>query len=220
MRVSNPGCYPTGFLALIAPLVRGGLLPCRLALHGQRRQRLFGRRQGVDRTVRSRKTRRPFAPMATTWRTSICPKCRHMPGSTIRSCLRLRWCPAYRGMIVEVPLHLGAMANQPAVRSAAGRLSGILRWARNRHGPEGSHCRRTCCWHRSSGAIRRARTFVFGNEGGWNARLVAQLDNLGKGASGAAVQNLNLMCGLPQTTGLRLPRIASVIVCYARTMPD
>jgi N-acetyl-gamma-glutamyl-phosphate reductase len=47
--------------------------------------------------------------------------------------------------------------------------------------------------------------FVFGNEGGWSARLVARLDNLGKGASGAAVQNLNLMCGLPETAGLRLP---------------
>ena len=47
--------------------------------------------------------------------------------------------------------------------------------------------------------------FVFGNEGGWHARLVARLDNLGKGASGAAVQNLNLMCGLPETAGLRLP---------------
>ena len=44
--------------------------------------------------------------------------------------------------------------------------------------------------------------FVFGNEGGSNARLVARLDNLGKGASGAAIQNLNLMCGLPETTGL------------------
>ena len=46
--------------------------------------------------------------------------------------------------------------------------------------------------------------FVFGNEGGSNARLVARLDNLGKGASGAAIQNLNLMCGLPETTGLSL----------------
>ena len=46
--------------------------------------------------------------------------------------------------------------------------------------------------------------YVFGNEGGWNARLIARLDNLGKGASGAAIQNLNIMCGLPETTGLRL----------------
>ena len=44
--------------------------------------------------------------------------------------------------------------------------------------------------------------FVFGNEGGWNARLVARLDNLGKGASGNAVQCLNLMLGLDGRTGL------------------
>ncbi|MGN6498682.1 MAG: N-acetyl-gamma-glutamyl-phosphate reductase, partial [Tsuneonella sp.] len=46
---------------------------------------------------------------------------------------------------------------------------------------------------------------VFGSEDGAQARLVALLDNLGKGASGAAVQSLNLMAGLPETAGLRLP---------------
>jgi len=46
--------------------------------------------------------------------------------------------------------------------------------------------------------------FVFADEGSAQIRLVAALDNLGKGASGAAVQNLNLMAGLPETTGLRL----------------
>ena len=43
---------------------------------------------------------------------------------------------------------------------------------------------------------------MFGGADGSQARLVAMLDNLGKGASGAAVQNLNLMAGLPETTGL------------------
>ena len=46
------------------------------------------------------------------------------------------------------------------------------------------------------------RLFVFGNADGSQARLVAQLDNLGKGASGAAVQSLNLMLGLPEAAGL------------------
>ena len=46
--------------------------------------------------------------------------------------------------------------------------------------------------------------YVFGSKDGAQARLVAVLDNLGKGASGAAVQNLNLMAGLPETAGLRL----------------
>ena len=48
----------------------------------------------------------------------------------------------------------------------------------------------------------RLDLFVFTN--GSQTRLIAALDNLGKGASGAAVQSLNLMAGLPETTGLRL----------------
>ena len=46
--------------------------------------------------------------------------------------------------------------------------------------------------------------YVFANADGSQTRLVAVLDNLGKGASGAAVQSLNLMAGLEETTGLRL----------------
>jgi N-acetyl-gamma-glutamyl-phosphate reductase len=46
--------------------------------------------------------------------------------------------------------------------------------------------------------------YCFIDESGTQARLIARLDNLGKGASGAAIQNLNIMCGLPETTGLRL----------------
>ena len=46
------------------------------------------------------------------------------------------------------------------------------------------------------------KLFVFGNAAGDQARLVALLDNLGKGASGAAVQNLNLMLGLEEGAGL------------------
>ena len=47
----------------------------------------------------------------------------------------------------------------------------------------------------------RMKLFVFANEAAGQARLVAALDNLGKGAGGAAVQNLNIMLGLPETTG-------------------
>lgn len=48
----------------------------------------------------------------------------------------------------------------------------------------------------------RLQLFVFGDRAGDQARLVARLDNLGKGASGAAVQNLNLMLGLDEAAGL------------------
>ena len=48
----------------------------------------------------------------------------------------------------------------------------------------------------------RMKLYVFGIDMRGQARLVAVLDNLGKGASGAAVQNLNIMLGLPETAGL------------------
>jgi N-acetyl-gamma-glutamyl-phosphate reductase len=54
------------------------------------------------------------------------------------------------------------------------------------------------------GATDRLSLSVFGNAQSGQARLVATLDNLGKGAAGAAVQNLNILAGLPETAGLRL----------------
>jgi N-acetyl-gamma-glutamyl-phosphate reductase len=54
------------------------------------------------------------------------------------------------------------------------------------------------------GATDRLSLSVFGNAQSGQVRLVATLDNLGKGAAGAAVQNLNILAGLPETAGLRL----------------
>ena len=54
------------------------------------------------------------------------------------------------------------------------------------------------------GATDRLDLFLFGNDDSGQARLIAALDNLGKGAAGAAVQNLNILAGLPETAGLRL----------------
>ena len=65
-------------------------------------------------------------------------------------------------------------------------------------GPAGASARR------STAPSDRLELFVFGAEDGSQARAVAVLDNLGKGASGAAVQSLNLMAGLAETAGLAL----------------
>jgi N-acetyl-gamma-glutamyl-phosphate reductase len=109
--------------------------------------------------------------------------------------------PAFRGMIVEVPLHLdrdggaGALrdclanhyAGSPIVRvqAEAGAIDELLLRA-------------------DMPASDAMTLFVLANRDGRQARLIAMLDNLGKGASGACVQNLNLMAGLPETVGLRV----------------
>ena len=114
--------------------------------------------------------------------------------------------PAYRGMVVEVPLHLGAMPGAPGadlLRDALVRFydaSPVVRVADG--GAPGE-----ILLDRSAPADDGMELFVFGNAGGWHARLVARLDNLGKGASGAAIQNLNLMAGLTETDGLVLPNL-------------
>jgi len=108
--------------------------------------------------------------------------------------------PAHRGMVVEVPLPLAAMpgaAAPDALRACLAEFyagSPVIRVLADN--PDELLLRQsTPAW---DGLVLR----VFGAADGSQARLVAVLDNLGKGASGAAVQSLNLMAGLPETAGL------------------
>jgi N-acetyl-gamma-glutamyl-phosphate reductase len=200
--VSNPGCYPTGFLALVAPLVRAGLLPadwpytCH-AVSGysgggkglieryEAEPDLAYRAYGLALDHKHRAEMQAHAGLA--------------HGVLFSPAV----VPAFRGMLVEVPLHLGAMATEP--------LADSLRAALREH-YAGSPIVRIVEGPAPAELLLRDQMppddgidlFVCGNEGGWNARLIARLDNLGKGASGAAIQNLNIMCGLPESTGLRL----------------
>jgi N-acetyl-gamma-glutamyl-phosphate reductase len=110
--------------------------------------------------------------------------------------------PAHRGMAVDVPLALSAIpgaASADALREELARFYAGSRIVRMGARPEGELLLR-----RSAEPSDAMDLYVFASPDGRQARLVAVLDNLGKGASGAAVQNLNLMAGLDETTGLRL----------------
>ena len=110
--------------------------------------------------------------------------------------------PAHLGMVVEVPLPLAAMpgaASADMLRAClADFYSGSEVVKVRNEAPDELLLRR------SMTPVDRLDLHVFGSADGSQARLVAVLDNLGKGASGAAVQNLNLMAGLPETAGLAL----------------
>lgn len=202
-RVSNPGCYPTGFLGLVAPLVKAGLLPADWpftvnAVSGY---------SGGGRALIER-YQEEAAPAFRAYGYDLAHK--HLPEMQALAGLEHpvlfapAVVPAYRGMFVEVPLHLGAMSTDPHADTLRDALA------------EFYACSKVVSVHQGDTPAELVletdaepddsmRLFVFGNQGGWNARLVARLDNLGKGASGAAVQNLNLLCGLEETTGLHLP---------------
>ena len=108
--------------------------------------------------------------------------------------------PAFRGMAVEVPLPAAALSVEAsALRDALAEFyagSQVVRVA-SEAPPDGELVLRASA--QPSDALT---LHVFA--GGEGVRLVALLDNLGKGASGAAVQSLNLMAGLSETAGLRL----------------
>jgi N-acetyl-gamma-glutamyl-phosphate reductase len=200
--VSNPGCYPTGFLALVAPLVRAGLLP---ADWPYTVNAVSGYSGGGNALIA--RFEAEGAPAFRAYGYDMAHK--HRPEMKTHAGLKHgvifapAVVPAYRGMVVEVPLHLGAMAGEPttdALRAALRKFyagSQVISVADDSPVAE-------LLLERSAPPSDAMRLHLFGNEGGWHGRLVAVLDNLGKGASGAAIQNLNIMCGLPETTGLRL----------------
>ena len=209
-RVSNPGCYPTGFIGLVRPLVSAGIVPKGWPVTvnavsgysggGKAMIAEFEDAPGSSRTTES-------APPYRAYGLSL--KHKHVPEMTRhagleRSVLFAPAVGAYRqGMLVEVPLHLAALPSSPSIEVVHGALVEAYADARfvevatleeteamTGLSPEGLN------------GTNRMRLHVFGDRGGEQARLVALLDNLGKGASGAAVQNLNLMLGLDEAAGL------------------
>jgi len=200
-RVSSPGCYPTGFVALVMPLVRAGLVPADWPLSCNA---VSGYSGGGKAMIADYET----GP-APAWRTyALGLDHKHVAEMRERSGLTVSpiFAPAvvnlYSGMVVDVPLPLHALPGRPtadAVRDALASFydrSPIVRVLPDAEGP-------TLAVERLAGTDR-LDLFVFGGKDDTQARLVAVLDNLGKGASGAAVQSLNLMAGLPETAGLRL----------------
>jgi len=201
-RVSNPGCYSTGFIALMAPLVGAGLLPadwpytCN-AVSGY---------SGGGKSLIARFEGDPDIA----WRGyALALGHKHVPEMQHRSALSLAplfspaVIPAHRGMVTEVPLPLGAMpgaADAEALRACLAEFyagSPVISMGEEPLFGE-------MLLRRSREPSDRMELFVFASADGTQARLVALLDNLGKGASGAAVQSLNLMAGLDETVGLRL----------------
>lgn len=199
-RVSNPGCYPTGFLALVAPLVRAGLLPAdwpytvnAVSGYSGGGKALIARFSGEpDLAFRSYGLGLGHKHLA---------EMQHHAGLAHAPVFSPAVVPAHRGMVVDVPLPLAAMrAGSPGdLRACLTDFyedSQIVR-------VDGEAPQELLL--RASEPPRDDLTlYVFGSADGTQARLVATLDNLGKGASGAAVQSLNLMAGLPETAGLRL----------------
>lgn len=206
--VSNPGCYPTGFIALVRPLVKAGLLPANYPVTVNAVSGYSG--GGKTMIAEFEVPPKDSGGAATAYRAyGLTLRHKHVPEMTKHTGLSrdVLFTPAvgnYRqGMLVEVPLHLGALPETPSVERLHGALVEAYDGQRFVEVADLEETEAmTGIEPEGLNGTNRLRLHVFGDRNGEQARLVALLDNLGKGASGAAVQNLNIMLGLDEATGL------------------
>lgn len=198
-RVSNPGCYPTGFLALVAPLVRAGLIASDTALSVNAVSGYSGGGKAMieafERANSPEATDTAFRLYALTLAHKHVAEMQAHAGLSRPPLFAPAVARTYRGMLVDVPLAGGPSAATilPVLRETYAR-SAVVRVV--------DDAPPMLTVEQAAGSDR-LDLFVLGNDHG-QARLVAALDNLGKGAAGAAVQSLNLMLGCDETEGLRL----------------
>jgi N-acetyl-gamma-glutamyl-phosphate reductase len=193
-RVSNPGCYPTGGIALLRPLVDAGLLPpdYPVVMSGYTGYSGGGRQMIEAYEVTH------TAPLLEVYGLGLNHK--HLPELQLYSGLKRRpiFVPAvanyYAGMIDQIGLQFDLMKG--VTRSQ--QLEDALRahyagseWVSVVPPAAGGRIEPTALNN-----TNKMELSVYGNDTVGQAVLVARLDNLGKGASGAAVQNLKLMLGL------------------------
>jgi len=205
--VSNPGCYPTGFIGLVRPVVDAGLVPASWPISiaavsgysggGRNMIAEFEDKQGTTYTEV------PYRIYGLT------QKHKHVPEMRVHTGLAHppMFAPAVgrsaQGMIVEVMFPLAQLPGTPKVGDFHAALSKAY---------AGEHFVRVASLAdaakvstlapESLNGTNQMTLYVFGSDEAGQVRLVALLDNLGKGASGAAVQNLNLMLGVDAATSL------------------
>lgn len=193
-RVSNPGCYATGAIAILAPLVAAGLVAPDEPLSINA---VSGYSGGGKELIAEYES--GAAPPAFLY--ALGQHHKHLPEIMRHAGLTRQpvFAPSVgsfaQGMAVQVPLHLGGRRSLAALTDALAA-----------HYGEGPFIRVVPAEARvvptRLNDTNRLEISVHGDDATGCAVVVAVLDNLGKGASGAAVQNLNLMLGAPQTAGL------------------
>jgi N-acetyl-gamma-glutamyl-phosphate reductase len=201
--VSNPGCYPTGFLALVAPLVKAGLIPDDWPYTVNAVSGYSGGGKSLIERFEHEGADIGFRTYGLDLDHKHVPEMQRHAGLALAPIFSPAVVKAFRGMMVEVPLPISVMpgsdspdemrealaahyAGSPVVRVHAEMAPSELLILNTQEPSD------------------RLDLYVMGSPKGDQVRLMAMLDNLGKGASGAAVQNLNIMAGLDEVSGLRL----------------
>ena len=197
-RVANPGCYATGAIALIRPLIDAGLIPPDFPLSLPSVSGYSGGGRSMMEAYEAGQ-----APLFEAYALGLSHK--HIP--EIMHCTGLTARPLFvpsvgnfaQGMIVQMPLHLASLPNRVSASDLHEALAAHYAQTNDPADPCVAVLPPTDDLKLDATALNdtnRMELRVFANEAHGHAVLMARLDNLGKGASGAAVQNLRLMLGV------------------------
>lgn len=196
-RVSNPGCYPTGAIGLLRPLVEADLIApdAPVTINA-----VSGYTGGGKAMIAEHQA--GTAPAFELYGLGLEHK--HAPEILAYSKLTRRpiFVPSVgsfaQGMLVSIPLHLDTLPGAPGGQAIADALARHYEGSRyvTVFGPGDASHAAGKIEPESLNNTNKMELHVFANEARGQAVLVAKLDNLGKGASGAAVQNMELMLGL------------------------
>lgn len=196
-RVANPGCYPTGAIALLRPLVARRILPADYSVTINAVSGYSGGGRAMIDAYES-----GVAPAFELYALGLTHK--HLPEMQVYSLLEHAplFVPSVgnfrQGMLVSIPLHLDTLPGKPKAAELEAALVEHFRGSGLVSVVTGAALQSEG-WRLEPEALNdtdKLELRVFANEARRQAVLVARLDNLGKGASGAAVQNLRLMLGL------------------------
>jgi len=216
-RIANPGCYATGAIALLRPLVERGIVPADgpIVVNG-----ISGYSGGGKSLIAEFEQAAPagtsdsFRPYGLTFSHKHLPEIREYAGLGEAPLFMPSVGRFSQGMIIEIPLHLHRLPGRPGIvdlehaymshyegeafiEVVSPRDTAVLKEAR-----AGAAGYQSLIDPESLNGTNSLRIVAFGSEKSGHAMVMAVLDNLGKGASGAAVQNLNLALGLEESAGL------------------
>ena len=202
-RVANPGCHATGFISVVYPLVAMGLLPKDVCLsafsltgYSGGGKKMIAQYEAADKEAAL------FAPcpygMGQTHK--HLPEMQKICGLTNKPVFTPIVDDYYKGMATTVPFHMSQMQGVSTLAEVRQKLADYYAGAALVHVAESTDTAKL--YANAQAGKDTLELIVAGNDEQFS--VTALFDNLGKGASGAAVQNMNLMLGFDETTGLNL----------------
>lgn len=207
-RLAVPGCYASGFVSLVNPLVSAGIMQPDFPVFAYATSGYSGAGkkaiavyEGEDKPYEFNSPRQ----YALTQAHKHLPEMQKISGLTVKPMFNPIVCDYYSGMVVSVPVQTRLLEKKCGISDIYEALAkhyegqkmvSVMSMGGTAEIPDGFLASNTLSNH------DRMQIFVFGNDD--QVLLCSRLDNLGKGASGAAVQCLNIMMGIDETTGLNL----------------